>query len=712
MTQTATHLPIERILDLCPDAKGPNPQGFYQAHCPAHNDRQCSLSFKEIGDGVYLTCYAFCTRQEILAALDLDEKALHSDGASAPKGSRLTLLDLAVDKHIPWQHLMLLGLLDIDHKGIKIPYYMMDGQLYERYRMRTHRIAKEGSTWDTEGSQAPAIPYGLWKVEEARQAKQLTIVEGESDCWTLWLHKLPALGIPGANNIGCLQSEHIDGIDRIDIVQEPGAAGKRFPGELKKRLDAIGYKGRVYALDLHKECQVKDPNDLHKKDSKGFKAAFETAMLHGKALHREIAKLATHRLCDLQGETLPDTKWAIEPILPEGVTILGGKPKLGKSWLALSIQTAISSGGVALGQYPVERGQVLYISLEDNKKRLQKRSNLVLHNALASPDFEYTTTCSRINEGGLEQLEGWIQDHPRARLIVIDTWARFKPKMHGKMNQQYDEDYEALSPLQEMAGRLGVSILLVDHMRKMESEDPIDMISGSVGKTGAVDGFLLLYRKRGETDARLFVTGRDIEEEQELLLSFNTECASWVVKGEADDSTVAGTPQQQEILDELKQHEQGLTVKSLAERLGKNINTTRNLLLKLRMHEKVTLQNNVYSVVTYSKDSKRSNHSNHSNPSENEDGAYYATTQLTTVLTTPIVTPDTPINEPVESVHNGHASELTMVTTVTTDTKKKREKLPSWLIPGTPEWEKEVKRSGLEEMTIRRNAALQERKAL
>ncbi len=665
--------PIARVLDLLPDAKGPNAQGFYQAHCPAHNDGHRSLSFKEVGDGVYFACFAFCQRSAILSALNLDEDKLRING-STPKGASITTLDLAIDKRIHWKYLMELGLIDIDHKGVKIPYYTMDGTPYERERLRTHLIAKEGSFWN-EGT-APLIPYGLEKLEEARQAKRLVIVEGESDCWTLWLHKYPALGIPGANNIACLQSEHIADIESIFVIQEPGAAGKKFPLELKKRLDKIGYKGRVYALDLKSECDVKDPNDLHKKDAKAFQASFEQARLHAKPLHREIPKLATYQLCELQKETLPETRWAIEPILPEGVTILGGKPKLGKSWLALSIQMAISSGGVALGQYPVERGQVLYVSLEDNKKRLQKRSNIVLQNAQASPDFYYTTVCNRINEGGLEQIEGWIQDHPRARMICIDTWARFKPRMHGgRNNQQYDEDYEALTPLQELASKYSVSILLVDHMRKMESEDPIDMISGSVGKSGAVDGFLLLYRTRGETDARLYVTGRDIEmeHEKEYQLEYVEQCASWVIKGESDDTTIAGTPQQQEILDELKQHEQGLSLKSLAERIDKNINTTRNLLVKLRSKEKVTLTDNHYSVVTYSNHSKSSNHSNHSNPPENEDAAYYGDAQLTTVVTTPIVTPDVPINEPIEPKQNGHSPQLTMVTTVTTHAKQKRD---------------------------------------
>lgn len=163
-----------------------------------------------------------------------------------------------------------------------------------------------------------------------------------------------------------------------------------------------------------------------------------------------------------------------------------------------------------------------------------------------------------------------------------------------------------------------MSILIIDHLRKMGSEDPLDLLSGSVGKAGAVDGFLLLDRKRGETDAHLYVTGRDIEEEQELLLSFDPTLALWTVKGEANENTVAATPERQAILNVLRDALTGLKVKEIAEALGgKNVNTTRNLLVALRHEGKVALHNNTYTLDTQHPSdtaihSKPSNHSNHS----------------------------------------------------------------------------------------------------
>lgn len=75
---------------------------------------------------------------------------------------------------------------------------------------------------------------------------------------------------------------------------------------------------------------------------------------------------------------LPPVRWGVPGVLPEGVTLFAGKPKLGKSWLTLGLGVAIASGGVALGKVRVEQGPCLYLALEDNRRRLQKRLNKLL----------------------------------------------------------------------------------------------------------------------------------------------------------------------------------------------------------------------------------------------------------------------------------------------------------------------------------------------
>jgi len=118
------------------------------------------------------------------------------------------------------------------------------------------------------------------------------------------------------------------------------------------------------------------------------------------------------------------TRWAVPGILPEGVCILAGKPKVGKSWLALDLALSVGAGREVLAMIPVEPGPVLYLALEDTARRLTKRLRILCREAPPSC-VEIITECPRLGMGGEDVLQGWLRDHPEARLIVIDTLARF-----------------------------------------------------------------------------------------------------------------------------------------------------------------------------------------------------------------------------------------------------------------------------------------------
>ena len=259
----------------------PYPRG-YRMLCPVHHDTEESLIFweDESNGHVGLFCFANCQRADICAALGIRESDLYN-GARPPKSGperKLDLLDLALDKFIHPGLLISIGLEDgytwkLDGRPavrgvVRIPYYLEDGSPYRRNRIRTAKTAKSGSYW--EGEEAPIIPYGLWKLAEARAARGLWLVEGESDCWTHWYHKIPTLGIPGAAAFNTLEAAHLSGIDTLYIVQEPATqgkktdAGKGFVDGLCKRLKSLGYAGEVYLVSLKRSHNVKDPNDLHK----------------------------------------------------------------------------------------------------------------------------------------------------------------------------------------------------------------------------------------------------------------------------------------------------------------------------------------------------------------------------------------------------------------------------------------------------------------
>ncbi len=687
-TQVSPDHPIDRMLTAFPNARPCGNNGWYSVKCSAHNDHNASLSFREDDDGgIIIKCHAGCERRAILEAAGLTWKDLSPRNGYKPayvSRPKLDLIELAADKMLHWKFLFQLGLDDEyswhGSKVVKIPYYLESGEEHTKTRVRIGLSGNKGSFWD-EDTPGEMIPYGLNKLDIARKERYLLIGEGESDAWTCWAYGIPYLGVPGATNEKCLDGKVLADIPRIYIIQEPDKAGQGFYKRVHGRLRATSYKGELYALPFKKLTGCKDPNALHKHlKGQGFKEKIAEALRNAITSGDEIDRARKPKpqavlLRDLQKKTYPDVKWSVPDILPEGLTWLCGKPKLGKSWLLLAMMCAIACGGVALGNIPVEEGEVLYLSLEDTERRLVSRANTVLENLEASPNFYCQTSWPRMNDGGLEALEEWLQAHPKARLIGIDTWGKFKPTTHSGNKQQYDEDYEAITPLQELAGKYNVSIVLVYHMRKQESDDPLDMVTGSVALAGAVDGFLLLYRKRGENDARLFVTGRDIEEEQELMLSFKQETASWIIKGNADEN--AGTPEQQAILNELKKYPNGIGGKVLADKLKKNYSTLRNLLVKLRNDGKVILANNVYRVVTVvnqGQDTQQSNLPKEPDKpidtqSENESSLTTVTSQRSHHSQT-IVTHSQTVNQPDKPIDTPIERDLTTVTTMTTQSER------------------------------------------
>jgi len=177
--------------------------------------------------------------------------------------------------------------------------------------------------------------------------------------------------------------------------------------------------------------------------------------------------------------------------------LLGGKPKQGKSWFALALALTIAAGSTILDTYQATQGEVLFLGLEDTERRLQARSKQLLSGMSTVPSgIEFATQWPTLDEGGLAQLEAYIQAHPRLRCIVIDTWAKVAPHMKGR--SQYEEDYAALSPLKQLADTYHLSILAIHHLRKTQAHDVLDEIIGSTAIIGVVDGIFILKRERAE----------------------------------------------------------------------------------------------------------------------------------------------------------------------------------------------------------------------
>jgi len=197
------------------------------------------------------------------------------------------------------------------------------------------------------------------------------------------------------------------------------------------------------------------------------------------AVPDHLAHLGIVSAADLMAREFPEPTWVVAPYLCEGVAIVAGAPKIGKSWLALGLALAVASGTRALdGGADVEAGEVLYLALEDNDRRLQHRMRMILGGKLAPSRLHLVTRWKRNNEGGIEDLKAWLELHPNARLMVIDTLAKVRERRRRNGNI-YEEDYDAITALKDLADEHGVCILLVHHTRKSEAVDVVDEVNGA-----------------------------------------------------------------------------------------------------------------------------------------------------------------------------------------------------------------------------------------
>lgn len=268
-------------------------------------------------------------------------------------------------------------------------------------------------------------------------------------------------------------------------------------------------------------------------------------------------------------------KYIVPGILPEGLTLLAGKPKFGKSYMAMGLGIAVASGGKAFGSIDCEQGDVLYAALEDNPRRLQSRLRQMLPYPLTMPDrLHIATDWQRVGDGCVEDVDDWLNEHPGARLVILDTLARIKPKSDGR-GTLYDEDHSAIRPLQELAGRRGIAVVVIHHVRKSEADDVFDTISGSNGLMGVADTMIVAARKGDLTI--LAGKGRDIEDYERALT--RDALGGWTIGGDA--SQLASTNERQKVLDALRASNGPIGAREVADLTGDPYDNVRRTLTRM-----------------------------------------------------------------------------------------------------------------------------------
>jgi hypothetical protein len=428
------------------------------------------------------------------------------------------------------------------------------------------------------GVKVTSLPfYGMERLAEWPKGTAIVLGEGENV-----QEALTALGIPALGTVTGAATVHDDDVIRslvgYDVVIWPDhdADGQKHAVGHAKRLIALGGRARMLHWPGARE-KGDDAVDFIRRD--GGTGEQIRAMMAAAPPFDPLADMRIMSVGELMALVLPEPRHVIAGIVPEGLTLVGGKSKIGKSWMTLGESIAVAAGGKALGKIDVERGEVLALTLEDTARRLQGRLEAMLGTSAPPAGLHIATEWPRADQGGLEALEAWLTVHPTTRLIVIDTWPKFRPP-RAKNADAFQDDYQAATALKRIAdAHPGLAIIVVIHLRKAPADDWVDSINATSGVAAAADAVSVIVRDRGRADAVLKVTGRDVEE-RELALTWDADLSGWVYAGPAEE--FRRSQERAELLRVLAEADRPLAPREIVPRVkGKNAATVRWLLAEM-----------------------------------------------------------------------------------------------------------------------------------
>lgn len=282
---------------------------------------------------------------------------------------------------------------------------------------------------------------------------------------------------------------------------------------------------------------------------------------------------------ELYSTPMTAPKWAIDQMIPQGLSVIASPPKTGKSYFVLQVAFAVARGEKFLG-YRATKGKVLLLSLEDTFNRLQKRIVQVCPDTSKIPDnLDITVEFPRLDSEGLAYLEKEIKENEYS-LVIVDTWGKTKPNGQAKRSENvYETDVRLVSEVKKLADKYANSILLVHHLKKGggASKDWLESLSGSMGLSATVDGLLALERDRGGDIGILKRSGRDLEDDEDIGLNWLKP--GWEFNGSAVQMKLNAT--KQKILSCIEGAREPATPSYIATDTALNANTVRWHLMKM-----------------------------------------------------------------------------------------------------------------------------------
>lgn len=415
-------------------------------------------------------------------------------------------------------------------------------------------------------------PYRLADII-AHPDSVIFIVEGEKDAETAKRMGILATCNPGgANNWRTIYPDYLGYFNgrQVVIVPDNDESGIEHGYDVAMRLSGIADSIRILdPLGQGKGYDLSDwANDggtsgrLYEmiKNAPEYKPSFKdratrlkeaktesTPVLTAEGIQEKppLQVLSAHEILQTQW---PEIAWIVPGLLPVGLGFLAGKSKTGKSWLALQLSLAVSSGGQFLSE-KITQNKVLYLALEDTPRRLKDR--MILQNWERSAELpcdfltlgNFKDQIGDLRSGGAEVLAQAIEEKGY-KLVIIDTFSR---AVFTNQLEQHEMS-RILDPLHTMAHQQDCLLLIVDHMAKHAgvTEDPVIDIYGSVAKGATLDTAIGLYRTRGKQEAKLVIDGRDIDGQKSLAISFDGMLGCWQYLG--DSEAVKMTQRRSEIL--------------------------------------------------------------------------------------------------------------------------------------------------------------------
>lgn len=475
--------------------------------------------------------------------------------------------------------------------GVYIPYYDLNGEYLDYEKTYRIKLLKEHTTPDgkTQKYTQPAklkphfylCPLLPWQSIAENPDNAVYIVEGEKKAAYMCKLGFAAIGIGGVRNytangklIGDFGYFQWHGRDVKILFDSDKKIKPEVLAAEKALADAlIGLEACPIIVDL--PGPDKGVDDYGVKQGSIVKARKAIAALNQKSL---IVPDTGFSVIELMAMELPPIVWTFNNFLPTGLCLLSGAPKIGKSWFCLELCLSKALQMQALGQFQANPGGVLYLALEDTKRRLQDRLRMLLKGRKYPTNMRIEPEWATADQNGLFALRSYLDRNPLTNFVVVDTFAKIRGHIN-KNSQLYYDDYAAISELKKIADDYAISILVVHHNRKSKDGDYFDQISGSTGLSGSADtvGSLSRVRSAGSM-AELRMSGRDLEE-KELGLEFEKDTGRWICKGDAQILRVTDT--QSTILEELVKSDEPLSPRDLVIRTDINENTIKKALVKM-----------------------------------------------------------------------------------------------------------------------------------